>query len=758
MPDGPTTDDELDRQASDDLEHGPSEVTYDEQRFPARPRELARPRPRAHLRAGGLRRLSDPRSPDGSNPAYVQWLVAQSMLDDADVISRQLSGQSSMWRNPYARPDPRQALRTASVWFTAYPISLITSPGQSFLSALGDVGLWECFQSIGIDAVHTGPVKLAGGIRGWHQTPSVDGHFDRISTRIDPVFGTEDEFRRLCEVADQHDGCVIDDIVPGHTGKGADFRLAEMAYEDYPGIYHMVEIPEEDWHLLPDVPEGRDAVNLDAVAEAKLAEHGYIIGALQRVIFYAPGIKETNWSATAPVTGVDGRSRRWVYLHYFKMGQPSINWLDPTFAGMRLVIGDALHSLGDLGSHALRLDANGFLGVEKSAEGLPAWSEGHPLSRAANHIIAGMVRKVGGFTFQELNLTVEDIHDTGMVGADLSYDFINRPAYHHALATGSTEFLRLCLRTALATGVEPVSLVHALQNHDELTYELVHWATRHRDDVYSYQGSEVTGAELAETIRGDLTRHLTGEAADYNRVFTTNGIACTTASVVAAVRGRRILDDLDDEEVEAIRRAHLLLAMFNAWQPGAFALSGWDLVGMLPVPADQVAELIDTGDTRWLHRGAHDLMGVAADATASSSGMPRGRSLYGTLPDQLRREDSFASGLRAVLATRREHEIAVATQIDVPDVSHPAMLVMVHRLDGGDASLPDAPLQVTVLNFAGEPIQGTVNSSAFRPRMAVVDASTGGEIGYVDDLQSFSIWLGAYGGVFLTLTEGELQP
>lgn len=89
-------------------------------------------------------------------------------------------------------------------------------------------------------------------------------------------------------------------------------------------------------------------------------------------------MKETNWSATAPVIGPDGATRRWVYLHYFKQGQPSINWLDPTFAGMRLVIGDALHSLGELGTSALRLDANGFLGVEKSAEGLPAWSEGHP--------------------------------------------------------------------------------------------------------------------------------------------------------------------------------------------------------------------------------------------------------------------------------------------------------------------------------------------------------------------------------------------
>ena len=191
---------------------------------------------------------------------------------------------------------------------------------------------------------------------------------------------------------------------------------------------------------------------------------------------------------TAPVTGPDGVTRRWVYLHYFKEGQPSINWLDPTFAGMRMVIGDALHSLGDLGSGGLRLDANGFLGVEKSAEDSPAWSEGHPLSEAANHLIGSMVRKVGGFTFQELNLSIDDIATTSRAGADLSYDFVNRPAYHHALATGDTEFLRLTMREATARGVEAVGLVHALQNHDEMTYELVHFASEHAAEEFVFRG------------------------------------------------------------------------------------------------------------------------------------------------------------------------------------------------------------------------------------------------------------------------------
>src|SRR5687767_15281074 len=56
-------------------------------------------------------------------------------------------------------------------------------------------------------------------------------------------------------------------------------------------------------------------------------------------------------------------------------------------------VGDALHSLVDLGTGALRLDANGFLGVEKSAEEQPGWSEVHPLSGAANQLIGSMIRK-----------------------------------------------------------------------------------------------------------------------------------------------------------------------------------------------------------------------------------------------------------------------------------------------------------------------------------------------------------------------------
>ncbi|MCV7073986.1 maltose alpha-D-glucosyltransferase [Mycobacterium rufum] len=727
-------------EVTDDEGHESVEPTYAEHLHPARPRTL-RFRPR--VKTPFVRRSVSQDGPaNGNNPAYVEWLRAQSMLADANEISAQFSGQGSMWQNPYATPNPRGAVDTASVWFTAYPLSLITRPEESFLKAMASEDMWKAFAEIGIEAIHTGPVKRAGGISGWQYTPSVDGHFDRIGTQIDPAFGTEDEFRQMCATAAWYGGTIIDDIVPGHTGKGADFRLAEMKYADYPGIYHMVEIDPRDWHELPDVPPGADSINIDAATEEWLDKAGYIIGRLQRVIFYAEGVKETNWSVTRPVAGVDGVERRWVYLHYFKDGQPSINWLDPSFAGMRLVIGDALHSLADLGTGALRLDANGFLGVEKAAsEGNSAWSEGHPLSEAANHLIASMVRKVGGFTFQELNLTIDDIRQIGEAGADLSYDFVNRPAYQHALATGDTEFLRLTLRTTLELGVDPASLVHALQNHDELTYELLHWENGHRDDVYSYKGVEVTGEQIAASVRSDLVEHLTGPDAPYNRVFTTNGIACTTASVVAAALGVKRLDDIDD--VDPIRRAHLLLAMFNALQPGVFALSGWDLCGMLTLPVSEVAELIAEGDTRWINRGAHDLMGINPNARQSTAGMPVGRSLYGSIPEQLADETSFIRQLQAILKVRSHYGVATSRQLDIPEVSHRGMLVLVHELDG------EGRFQLTVLNFAQEHIAGSVRSEHLPPGAVVSDMFSGNEIATVDDLHSFAVEMPTLHGMSL---------
>ena len=637
-------------------------------------------------------------TPDDS---YIQWLVDQSMLHTARERSRLYAGQARLWQRPYAQARPRDASAIGSVWFTAYPAAIITPEGSSVLEALGDDRLWSALSELGVQGIHNGPMKRSGGLSGREYTPTIDGNFDRISFDIDPKLGTEEQMLQLSRVAAAHNAIVIDDIVPAHTGKGADFRLAEMAYGDYPGLYHMVEIREEDWELLPEVPPGRDSVNLEPPVVDRLHEKHYIVGQLQRVIFFEPGIKDTDWSATGEVTGVDGKVRRWVYLHYFKEGQPSLNWLDPTFAAQQLIIGDALHAIDVAGARMLRLDANGFLGVERRAEGT-AWSEGHPLSVTGNQLLAGAIRKAGGFSFQELNLTIDDIAAMSHGGADLSYDFITRPAYHHALVTGDTEFLRMMLREVHAFGIDPASLIHALQNHDELTLELVHFWTLHAYDHYHYKGQTLPGGHLRELIREELYERLTGEHAPYNLKFVTNGVACTTASVIAAALNIRDLDAIGPAEVEQIQRLHILLVMFNAMQPGVFALSGWDLVGALPLAPEQVEHLMRDGDTRWINRGGYDLADLAPEASTSAEGLPKARALYGSLAEQLQSTGSFACQLKRILSVRQAYDIAASKQILIPDVQAPGLLIMVHELPAGKG------VQITALNFSAETISETV--------------------------------------------------
>ena len=93
---------------------------------------------------------------------YVDWLVQQSMLNDASASAGQRSTVSGMWLNPFGNPDPVRAVARAPVWFTAYPASMITKPEHSFLATLSDEALWAAFETLGIVAVHAGPVKRAG--------------------------------------------------------------------------------------------------------------------------------------------------------------------------------------------------------------------------------------------------------------------------------------------------------------------------------------------------------------------------------------------------------------------------------------------------------------------------------------------------------------------------------------------------------------------------------------------------------------------
>ncbi len=633
---------------------------------------------KAHNRsgqAGSSGQVTPKQSPGRPSADYIQWLESRSMLYQAEHLSGLIAGKSLQWRNAYGRPRPRDFIRSASVWFTSYPKAIISHPKKSVLQTLGSKELLSAFQEIGIEAIHTGPMRRAGGITGRTYTPSIDGLFDRIELTIDPLFGTDDQYLQMTRSAERSGVMVIGDLVPAHSGKGADFRLAERAYKNYEGLYVMVEIPQEDWGLLGSVAEGADSVNLTLETVQLLEDKGYIPGPLECMPFHDPGMKDTNWSATDAVTGVDGRHRRWVYLHVFKEGQPSFNWLDATFGAQRIVMADVVHALYVLGASGLRLDASPLLGVEGRPGLDKSWVEGHPLAEGGSNLIAMMTRKLGGYSFQELNQPLENLKKFTTWGPDLSYDFFTRPPYLYAMATGDAGPLRLMLRLIQDEGLDQGMLVHALQNHDELMFDLTHFR-KHGDERFSVNGEETLGKSIYERMYDQTKEKMIGSKAAYIQEFSNLGFCTTLAGFAAAALDIPDPYNMTPVKKSEVQRLHLLAATFNAMQPGVFALSGWDLVGALLVPPEDLGSWLDDRDYRWMNRGAFDLMGVNPTAKASGGGLPRAVALYGTLPEQLRDPKSFVSQLKRMLRTRRGSRIAFSKLMSVPEVESRGVVVM----------------------------------------------------------------------------------
>nr|HRW58317.1 alpha-amylase family glycosyl hydrolase [Chlamydiales bacterium] len=591
-----------------------------------------------------------------------KWLEEHSMIQHAKEIDATFSGEKIQWQYPYGKPKPVEFVSEASVWFTAYPLSTITKNDESVLQALGSEKLWKFFQEIGIEAIHTGPMKLAGGFEGKKRTPSIDGGFDRIAYTIDPTYGSEKDYHQMKATAAKYGGCVIGDIIPAHTGRGADFLLALQNYKSYPGLYHIIEINEDDWNILPNVPENELSINLKRYHVDQLSKKGYIVGRLEQVIFFQKGIKETNWDVTRPILGADGKKRRWVYLHYFKSGQPSLNWLDPTMNANKIINTDITHSIRYLGCRAVRFDATPFLGIERKANSRIAISTHHPLALISTSQIAMMTRKLGGYSFQELNSPIDSIHSYMQFGPDLSYDFITRAPYLHAILFQDPSLLKMMIKRAKNKNLQQSILVHALQNHDEFNTEYVEFHENPKE-YFLYKGKNILGQDLFKQIKNKEDQLLYSKK--YN-LYSNNGPCTTMVGIAATALNIQDLSQITKKQKEEITKIHLLATAFNALQPGVFALSGWDLVGAYPLDEKQIESLSDDMDKRWANRGAYNLLGDTNNQQSNVSNIPKAQMLYGSLPEQLQDKNSYCSQLKKLLQARKQHKIMHSQFLELP--------------------------------------------------------------------------------------------
>jgi maltose alpha-D-glucosyltransferase/alpha-amylase len=476
-------------------------------------------------------------------------------------------------------------------------------------------------------------------------------------------------------------------------------------------------------------------------AATQLKALGYIPGNIDSADADPASDTWSGWSASPEIIGVDGQTRRWVYLHVFKPAQPTYNWLDPSYAARRVNFGDLAHNFVDRGVPVLRLDADSFLGLEPQKGNDRATSYLTPLANVSTTDISMAARKLGAFTYQEFAAPLATLKLFATNGADMSYDFFTRAEVLYGLINGDALPLRLAHHFLLDAGVQSNTLVHDLQNHDEITFQLFELGA-HGD--FNFEGRQLNGQQLKGQILE--TMRSTVGAAPYNRLYRPeqDGVATTFAGFIAPALGVADPYNATPEQVETIRRGHLLVAHANAMIPGVFALSSWDLVGALPVPVESVpAALTAGGDWRWINRGGVDLMGASPKTTTVVAGLPEARALYGPLPQQLQDPNSFASRLKTMLSARQQHGIATATMNAVPPVNDPGVAVVV-------MTLPDSQnLAITALNYGRQPTSVEVDLTQIPPG---IPAATLAGVGTVDVISGQSAGaVSATGGLTIAL-------
>jgi trehalose synthase len=627
----------------------------------------------------------------GDNTDYIDWLLKQSMLyQSTEKLSKEVSGKGIQWRHSYFLPQPEEVVKRASAWLDIYPISMIGRKGQNTLQFLAEDELWNALHDIGIKAIHTNPMQTAGGIVKKQYTPSVDGGYDPIMYKIAANFGTEAEYKKMVQTAKKFGGIIVGSIIPGHTGLGADFRLAELNYGDYPGIYSMVEINKKDWNLLPDVPNQWNSVYVGREAVEKLHKKGYIPGRLQNVRFKPPGLEDkvTGWDATAPIKGVDGKIRRWVYLHYYRPGQATMNWLDPSFAAQRIIAGAIINNFNILGNRIVRLDANAYLGIEPKSNSEVTWSDATPLTIEASNYIAMFARKMGGWTFQEVGQPLPIMKESMKLGPDITIDFITRTGLIHAVFSGDARLLNLELSQMLEAGISPGSLMHCLQSHDNFGYGMPN-LQNDADKKFKYGSDILTGTEIRSQVLEDLKK-----TKPYIRGGSSN--MCTTYTGLLASRfGIEDLSKISEKNKEKIKNGLILATVYCAMQPGIIMISGWDLVGALPLSLKDksIEKYLKQGDYRWLNRGSYDLAGFDPGIDKSAEGITKAVPLFGPITKQLKKPDSYVSILKRILDAREKHQVHLSEMLGIAETDIPTVIAFINKLPG------DNGYEVTVINF-----------------------------------------------------------
>ena len=588
-----------------------------------------------------------------ADPGYVQWLEKQAMLRSSQELSRIVSDTGIQWLSPSVAPRPETLLQEAPVWLTLHPASVLTNDNESLFKTLLHPEFWRQSQKLGVCGLLLSPLRESGGIWGYDISGTQFLGADTVQYGFSKYAGTPDEYRRLTRAANTADAVMGDTLLPAATGMGADFFLSARAKPDYQGIYCMIDIPAEAWPLLPQITEQWQAEPVSAESAQELRKQHILPPLRLRETLDLP-LEPFGWAATGEVRGIDGTSRRYVYLYHGSPSRPVLNWTDPSANARKVVSGSIIQQVGTLGVAFTGISVAPYVGIETAN---PAGQKDMAIAadnaRNAAATIAQEVRRYGGWSFLQDSLPLPMQQLLMREGPDVALDHAGSVSALAALLTGNATMLRTTLDIQTSLGMDKGRLVHAIMPSEGMDMSLRH--------LYGIADDKLPA--LREHYRREMMRIITASGGD---ILVKNNVLHTTpAGLVGLAAGIRDMRHLTPEQIAELNRGMTALAAYHAMQPGIFMVSGKELAGTLPLKQGLVPARNEDEALLQNMMGAYDLLNTARQSLITPLGMPKAQTVFGSIPEQALTPYSFVWNLGRILAARNHYKIQNATPVAV---------------------------------------------------------------------------------------------
>jgi hypothetical protein len=500
-----------------------------------------------------------------ANPAYLQWLERQSMLNSAMRLTSGISGSPVLWRNSAVASRANTLLEAAPNWLDLNPHLHVFK--RNLFGDVGSSDFFDFLTSMGVSGIYVSPGGERADIWTTAKTTSkrdVYGPWqagDNVASLLfDHSLGAEEEYEKLLENLEGHRMQLGGDILPAATGLGPDFMLQARQASRFDGIYAMTPVPQKYWNLLPDSNSDWDCKPLSDEMARNLADAGLLPSTLtrDRLVWTSPG----GWAATGEVHGADGQARRWLYRYAGHVFRPVLLWQDPSGNARRIFSASAIQHTG-LRRQALagvRLEPLMGFDVDSGThvDSVPYRGQWEGLTPGPEALkgMAQEIHRYGGWSMQADVLPLSLTRDVLADAADFARDAATWPAVVYALLSGDVGPLTTLLRGALAAGIEQGRLVRGL--HEGL---YVDW----RPFLDMPGGMDM--------IR--KAQYLLGGAAG------AMGSRISAASLASRVLRAGADSPLRESDGQALRQACFTLLSWRMGLPGLVFVSPQDLTGML---------------------------------------------------------------------------------------------------------------------------------------------------------------------------------